>query len=370
MKTMKTNKPKPKQIIKTAFIAILLISQILLHAQITVDSSDMPYPNDTIRISTGLNLDFIDYTETGEDFIWDFSDLIPIFQTIDTFISPSQTPFIYQIFFVQHSNLARRYIQDLPIPDFELSNVYYYYKNSGSRYDNVGYAASINGLPLPVRFSSPDVLYRFPLEYENQDSSVSGIEYNIPGTGYLLIDRKRKNTVDGWGTLITPYGSFEVLRMISEVTEYDSIYIDSLETGVPVNRNYLEYKWMAKGRKIPLLQITNDLSGLIVTYQDSARINLDNVNEYFIKNESLKVYPNPASSELFVEFDLIRRGDFYIDIYNISGKQIYNKSIHSLASGFNRIMINLEDLSLTDGTYLITIRADNQFVSRKVIIRN
>ena len=97
---MKTNKTKPKQIIKTAFIAILLISQILLQAQITVDSSDMPYPNDTIRISTGLNLDFIDYIETGEDFTWDFSELMPIFQTIDTFISPSQTPFIYQIFFV------------------------------------------------------------------------------------------------------------------------------------------------------------------------------------------------------------------------------------------------------------------------------
>ena len=368
---MKTKKTKQNQIfIKTAFVAISLISQMLLNAQITINSSDMPYPNDTIRISTGLNLDFIDYTETGEDFTWDFSDLMPVFQTIDTFISPSQTPFIYQIFFVQYSNLAKRYIQDLPIPDFELSNVYYYYKNSDSQYDNVGYAASINGLPLPVRFSSPDVLYRFPFEYGNQDSSVSGIEYNIPGTGYLLIDRKRKNTVDGWGTLITPYGSFEVLRMISEVTEYDSVYIDSLETGVPVNRNYLEYKWLAKGKKIPLLQITSDLSGLIVTYQDSARINFDNVNEYIVKYESLKIYPNPASSELFVEFDLIRQGDLNIDIYDISGKQLYNKSMVDLANGVNRIMINLKNLSLADGTYLITIRADDQMVSRKVIIRN
>jgi len=368
---MKTNKTKPKQIfIKVAFIAILLISQMQLFAQITIDSSDMPYPNDTIRISTGLNLDFIDYTETGEGFIWDFSDLIPIFQTIDTFVSPSQTPFIYQIFFVQHSNLAKRYIQDLPIPDFELSNVYYYYKNSGSRYDNVGYAASINGLPLPVKFSTPDVLYRFPFDYGNQDSSISGIEYNIPGTGYLLIDRKRKNTVDGWGTLITPYGSFEVLRMISEVTEYDSIYIDSLEMGVPVNRNYLEYKWLAKGQKIPLLQITSDLSGLIVTYQDSARINLDNINEYLLNNESLKVYPNPASVELFVEFDLIRQGDLYIDIYDISGKQIFNESMPDLAKGLNRIMINLKNVSLPDGMYLIDIRIGNQLISKKVFIRN
>ena len=226
-------------------------------------------------------------------------------------------------------------MDDLPIPDFELTNVYYFYKNSHSRYVNAGYAASLNVLPLPFVLSSPDVLYRFPMQYNDQDSSVSGLVYNLPRNRLSELDRKRMNKVDGWGTLITPFGTFEVLRMTSEVTEYDSIYIDSLEMGVPVNRHYTEYKWLAKGQKIPVLEITSDISGLIVTYADSVRVDIDAVTEKYIKSESLNVYPNPAKKEVFVEFEALSTGDVELALFDLKGRCILRQTETVFASDYH-----------------------------------
>ncbi len=352
------------------FIMLIFICAQGIRAQIVIDSIDMPFPGDIINISTGLNIDFIDYTETGEDFTWDFSSLIPVYQTADTFVSPSQTPFTYQFFFMGRTNLAYRYMQDLPIPDFELKNVFYYYKNSHTNYNNAGYAASLNFLPLPFVLSTPDVIYRFPLEYGDQDSSVSGLVYNLPETAYLSIDRKRVNKVDGWGELTTPFGTFDVLRMTSEVTEYDSIYIDSLEMGVPVNRQYTEYKWLAKGQKIPVLKITSDVSGLIVTYTDSVRVDYDAVHEKFINKGSLQIYPNPASTEVFIEFELSKPGDIEIALLGMSGAHFYSLVETHLKKGINQSRISLKNTFIPNGAYLLVIRSGKQLLTRKLVINN
>jgi len=336
------------------------------HAQITIDSTDMPFPGDIVNLSTGLNIDFIDYTETGEDFVWDFSELLPVFQVTDTFVSPSQTPFTYQFFFMGRTNLAYRYIQDLPLPDFEFSNVFFYYKNKQSRFENAGYAASLNALPLPIVLSSPDVLYNFPLQYGRQDSSASGLIYNLPDIAYLEIDRKRKNNVDGWGTLITPYGTFEVLRIISEVVEYDSIYIDSLETGIPVNRRYTEYKWLAKGQKVPVLNITSESGGVIVTYADSVRSDFNSIDESSLKPTNLKVFPNPANSEIFVEYKTKKPGTGSLGIIDAAGRHWHTET-ENFDAGINRKIISLKNIP--SGQYLVFIRLNSSIQVTKIIVK-
>jgi hypothetical protein len=73
--------------------------------------------------------------------------------------------------------------------------------------------------------------------------------------------------------LHTPYGSFQTLRLKSEVFEYDSIYLDTLGQGIVLNRNYIEYKWLGTGRGLPLLVATTDeFLGARITYLDSLRI--------------------------------------------------------------------------------------------------
>ena len=374
MKKMKKTCKPNYSLNKLAVAVVILIIFFLpagLISQIVIESADMPYPGDTIRISTGLNIDFIDYTETGEDFYWDFSDLIPLTQTVDTFVSPSETPFLYQFFFAAYSNLANRYIRDLPIPDFELTDVYFYYKNESSRFSNIGYAASVNGFPLPIRFDSPDVLYRFPLQYADTDSSFSHVVYSFPNMFYFLVERNRKNTVDGWGTITTPFGTFDVLRVKSEVHEFDSIYIDSIQMGIPINQNYIEYKWLAKGQKEPVLQVTeNYVGGLFVFYRDSLRAGLNAINDHSFNGSTMAVYPNPAPSLFFAELSLLKPTDVELSVYDLSGKRLYIEQLNGMQAGLNRKLINLSHLELRNGMYVIKLSAGSQVLTKKLIIKN
>lgn len=346
-------------------VLILLASQQFLLAQITINQSDMPSQGDTIRTSTGLNVDF-DISETGEDFTWDFSQLVSISQTVDTFIGPAQTPIFYWPFFLLSSNLASPLIGDLPIPNLPVTDVYAFYNNSSANYKDVGFAATLGGVPLPFKYDSPDILYSFPMKYGNADSSESGYGFGVPGIGYILSERKRVNYVDGWGTLITPFGTFEVLRQQSIVTEYDSIYIDSLNFGAPIARNYTEYKWLAKGMKIPVLQITDNLGGLVAVYIDSLQGGPVGLPESQ-KIKNISVFPNPVSSQLFIHFQISQPENIYVSLYNMQGKIMFSIPEKLYPSGEININMNLKEFNLESGNYLIEAKAGEKVFKKKIM---
>ncbi len=257
---------------KTALILALLISLISLQAQITITQSDMPNISDTIRISTSSVPTFPDPALTGPDYFWDFSSLLPDSQQVESYVSVSSTPFLYQLIFnASVANLASPITAIDFIPGLDVSDAYIFYKNTQNAYQRAGYAATAFGIPIPLKFNNPEVLYKFPLSANSPaDSSQSNFSFSIPNLGYLSIQRKRVNEVDGWGSLTTPYGTFDVLRLKSTVYEYDSIYIDSVQTGLPLIRNYIEYQWLGTGQGIPLLSVTQEGPITTARYRDIA----------------------------------------------------------------------------------------------------
>jgi hypothetical protein len=80
------------------------------------------------------------------------------------------------------------------------------------------------------------------------------------------------NFVDGWGTLKTPFGIFSVIRIKSLISQRDSLYIDSLGTGFPMQRTITEYKWLGKNSGIPILQISEEGFSVTAIYRDSTRM--------------------------------------------------------------------------------------------------
>lgn len=361
---MKITQMKIKEIY--FLLIVLFFSQQYLFSQITINQTDMPSQGDTIRTSTGLNLNFIDISETGEDFTWDFSQLVSISQTVDTFVGPAQTPIFYWPFFLLSSNLASPVIGDLPIPNLPVTDVFAFYNNSSANYKDVGFAATLGGVPLPFKYDSPDILYDFPMNYGNVDSSESGYGFGISGIGYILSERKRVNYVDGWGTLITPFGTFEVLRQQSIVTEFDSIYIDSLNFGAPITRNYTEYKWLAKGMKIPVLQVTDNLGALVAVYIDSVPGEPVGLPENQKIND-ISVYPNPFSKLLFVQFQITQPENIHISLFDMKGKMVYSIPEKLYASGEINFTLNLSEFNLETGNYLLEIKAGEVVYSKKLL---
>jgi hypothetical protein len=132
----------------------------------------------------------------------------------------------------------------------------------------------VQGAPLPAKYDVPDKYYQFPMNPGTNWSSTSNFEISIPDFAYLGIQKSRTSIVDGWGTLITPFGTFQTLRVKSMITEYDSIYIDSISMGIPLLRNITEYKWLAKDQGIPVLQINEEGNITTAIYRDSVRMNV------------------------------------------------------------------------------------------------
>ncbi|HPF63526.1 MAG: T9SS type A sorting domain-containing protein [Lentimicrobium sp.] len=258
------------------FTLVFLIVQIQAKGQITITRSDMPDIGDTIRVSTAIDLTGIDPALTGPGYTWDFSSLAPVSQTVEEYLSINSTPFLYQIVFNQNvANLASPVTNIDFVPGFDITDAYVYYRATTGSYNRPGYAATIMGIPVPMKFDLPELLYSFPLQYNSpSDSSTSNYSLGLPGIGYFSIERKRVNQADGWGSLTTPYGTFETLRVKSTIYERDSLYLDSIQTGFPVIRNYIEYQWLGNGQDIPLLTITQEGPIMTARYRD----NIQNFN--------------------------------------------------------------------------------------------
>ncbi|MBW6490587.1 MAG: T9SS type A sorting domain-containing protein [Lentimicrobium sp.] len=239
-------------------------------AQITVTSDDMPLIGDTLRISITANLQGVDPSLTGPGYIWDYTQLQPDNQTVERYLNVNTTPIFYQFIFNQNvANLAYPIDAIGFLPGVELTDAYMFYKKNSGNYLRPGYAVTMMGLPLPMKFDQPELLYSFPLtSTSTKDSSISNYSLGLPNVGYLSIERKRINEVNGWGSLTTPFGTFEVLRVKSTIFERDSIYIDSIQTGLPIIRNYIEYQWLGKGQGIPLLTITVEGQFTVASYKD------------------------------------------------------------------------------------------------------
>jgi hypothetical protein len=205
---------------------------------------------------------------------------------------------------------------------------------------------------VPLRYDNPDRYYKFPLDYGNVDSSSSSFTLDLPDVAYVTTSRQRLNTVDGWGTLTTPYGSFESLRMKSEVTEYDSVYIDSLNLGVPVNRNYTEYKWLTNGHGVPVLQVTQEGELITVQYIDSVRT-VTSIAHPKSHDIRMTLYPNPCRDMLHVQWYMDRPGPVHLQIVTTTGRRIWNKEFSSLPGGDQTITIAMNELKVPNGTLFL-----------------
>ena len=350
-----------------AIFCSLLVSS-LSFGQITISSDDMPNTGDTLRLSTNITTGAIDFTLTGEDYTWDFSTLFPVVQTVDTFESVSSVPFWYQLVFIPNvvANLAQPYSGLDLIPGLDLADPYRFYKNSSSNYKDVGFAVTLNSIPLPIKFDNPDILYYFPVNYGDADSSFSGFELGVPDIGFLGMDRKRVNTADGWGTLITPYGTFDALRIKSEVIETDTIYIDSISFGTTIERNYIEYKWMGNGMRIPILQVTEEGPLVTVAYLDSVRGPITAIPEVDMAGPSVNIFPNPARDKATINFFNNKNCIANIAVFNSSGMRVKNVFNGVLQNGNHEIKIDFGNLP--DGIYLVRIVLPGGVISKKLII--
>ncbi len=329
----------------------------MAYGQITISDSDMPSAGDIITTSIANPTSVSNPEITGANYSWDFSMLTAIQQRVDTFLSVGSTPVAYQFFFnnsiLYPDNVADFALKgiDLPsvLPQLTVSEVINYYAVDNGSYRLVGFGANINGIPASIRYQPTDTNYVFPLQYGNMDANIYSFNLSVPSTLYYGQDGVRADTVDGWGTIQTPFGTFNAIRVKSTLNKTDTTYIDLLGTGTSINRPVeIEYKWLAAGEKIPVLKVVTTAGQVsTVEYKDNF-LGLSTKDEFV--NLDFELYPNPASDIVNLNIEG-NHEDLQYTIYNMQGRVVLNGNLDRLNSE-----INVQHLEA--GQYIIQLLGD------------
>jgi hypothetical protein len=349
---------------KKLYLGLIFIALFgTLQAQVTITSSDMPVSGDMISMRTTNSVNGLNYTNTGSNFVWDFSTLTGTADVIDTFMNVSSTTVSYYTFFflladqTHKATVAQK--QSIPsIPGVPISDGYSFQKNSNSEYSEVGVGLTISGIAVPLKFDNPDVRYKFPITYGTTDSTDSKYSASVPGLGYYGEKRHRANFVDGWGVLYLPYDTFNVIRVKSTVQNIDSLYLDTISMPFKIPRNVTEYKWLTPGHHLPVLQIDNNGLTISVRYFSSKPIGYGISDIY--NSDAFSIFPNPTTDILTVIL-MDYAAENQISIADISGKEVYRKIFT------NEYKMDIPVNNLAKGLYFIRISNSQKSYCQKFV---
>jgi len=350
---------------KTLLFTLLSISSVA-SAQITIGEADMPSAGDTIRLRNGDGSSLL-LDETGPDHVWDFGDLLPQEEVADTAVSVGATPFLYQFFF-NNAFLYPAYLADygvkginLGFQQLSLSDVYDYFRADPDGFRNVGFGANVNGLPTSVRRQPVDVIHHFPMNYGDEDSAASAFNVSVPTLLYFGQDQMRHNYVDGWGTLYLPADTFEVLRVRSVLARTDTVFVEQFGIGFRLPEpETVEYKWIAQGMDLPVLQVTT-VGGAVTTTR--FHYSLEDIttgvgDESAI--EALEVFPNPATDHVMVRLPADIGGAIYL--LDATGREVLR-----VAGNGKGTLQRLDLAGMAAGTYSVHVVGRSDWSTKLVV---
>lgn len=304
---------------KRLLLCALLLTSAAARAQTapTITAADMPAVGDSLRLSQAaptLPASAPALGRTGAGQTWNFAGLVPMAQRVARYNSVSTAAgallqLTFNSLFSPDNRATLVAPQSLPAAASALpvTDPLEFFTTSSADFRQVGYGATFSGTAVPVTYASraqQDVIYRFPLGLGGA-ASVSNSLLTTPvalaSNGFFSQRRQRTTQVDGWGTLTTPFGTFQALRVVASVRDHDSLVVGTAPAQVldlPLQR---EYQWLASGVHVPLLAITTATAGgqeviTSIEYRDVYRRFTALATRGGTLGASVGAYPNPSAA--------------------------------------------------------------------------
>jgi hypothetical protein len=347
---------------RNLYLTIIFFSTLggIAQSPITLSNSNMPSSGDTLRYTSVNPTSLGNYTQTGANFSWNFSSVTTTTEGVSSFKSAIQTP--YALFFFSFSGFAEK-MPDVTIGGgFGFTDYYNFYKKQTSPVqafiaDGVG--LTFSSVPLPSYYSDKDELYIFPMSYPKYDStsfrfstlSSTLIPIIYSKTGY------RVSKVDGWGTVQTPYGTENCLRLVSTQYSKDSIKNNIIPIPIGFANTTRSYQWLTASSKIPYFEVTGTVVGsnFVPTSARFRGYKQKETNLVGISTEaavSIIVYPNPVKDviKLSASAEVVSS-----EIRDLSGKVVL--TLQSATAGQEQV---IDVSSLAPGIYSLRLQAAAQ----------
>jgi len=378
---------------KILLLGLYLGLSFAMQAQITLGTGHIPQVGDKLYIgidSTEFWYDNPDYgLETGENKDWTF-DLIQIeeMQVRD------------------YKDVSEGTVTD-SFPDADMIGPFFggegYYKHDADGLTLLGYYGSpidiIENLELSVTFDPSlttlpagmtygDTVTDTYAFYEelinaNLEVTVSGIT-TVVNSAILDVASTVEYIADGWGTFTTPYGTWDVLRVVQNEYRYTqgmaelpffgwqdlealglegfghdtltSIMFISDMTKEPIIEFEIDYNSPhAANRPAKAIRFKIPSSVVDVETPDAPQIDVN-------------AFPNPAINDVSITTSGFEVGQYHINVYNMLGRIVKQQAID--ITGDSSFRLDVSDLSR--GTYLYNISdstGDMLITKRLVVIK-
>lgn len=366
---------------RTLLFALVSIS-FASNAQITLTTADFAGAGDTIRMSQATDNGY-DYATTGSNFTWDFSMLTPDAQELKNFTPMSSAAGFVQLIFgtfapLKYQATYFRPYTDLPLAQITsflpitIEEIFQYTRKTADSLTSVGISMKVglngNSNDLPIKSDTIETPYDFPLVMGNTHSSrgYTSVDFNPIYDAKWNQHRTRYTVVDGYGSITTPYGTFDVLRIKHEIDEVDSLYLvlpiiggTWIPLDVPASN---VYEWWTNGQDEPILRFTTNiiLGNEVVTaieYRDIYRGLDAGIEELSV---DYSIYPNPVINELTISS---KEKITAINLIDMNGKLIE-------ALKFDNVLTTTVNVAhLPAGAYQIQLFSDTKTAVKSFIKR-
>jgi len=252
-----------------------------------------------------------------------------------------------------------------PAANIAFSNTgstYSYQKTSATALQHYGTVAA----GVVIAYTNPEDLLHYPFAMSNTYSDNFAATFTNSGftfyrSGSVTI------TADGTGTLITPTGTFTSVLRIHMVENYsDSANIFGTPTVTAYSND--QYLWYKDGTHFPLASTFTFTTGAGTTsggnYYVSTTVGIDEVNAL---SNSLTVFPNPASQNVRLNFNLTDNQKIEVVLANALGQVVYTQNTEKI-SGEQTIDLNVS--AFEKGVYFVRIKTeDGLTATRKIIVQ-
>ena len=366
----------------------LLAGSALAQTSPTITAADMPVVGDSLRLSQAspvLPATAPPLNQAGANQTWNYAALTAATQRVQRYNDVSTaTGTLLQLtfnsaFFSPDTRATLVSPQGLPAAagTLPIADPLEFSAVSSADYRLVGYGGTLSGTAVPVTYASrtqQDVIYRFPLSYggtADVSNSLLTTPLALASNGYFSQKRQRITQADAWGTLTTPFGTFQTLRVVTTLADHDSLALGGTPgqgLTLPLVR---EYKWLAKGVHVPVLTITTTtvagnevVSG--IEYRDVYRRVTRLASRNAAVEAALSAYPNPSTVGTGLRLTVSAgSGPLTIVGADLLGRQLFTKTYS--ASPVGAVMIEAGTLGDFRGVLLVTVQTAQGAATRRVV---
>ena len=345
-------------------LLLLLFCPAFLFSQISLTSADFASSGDTVFMSRATD-NTIDLLTTGANQNWDYSNLTPNSQAARVYKGMSGVSILVNFVFGAFAPTkykASYYLPstDLPVNQIgallpvQISDLVQYSRKTTDSITLVGLSLAIDGNEVPIKSDTIETRYKYPLNYGDVHSSrgYTKLDMNPFYDAIWIQYRQRQTEVDGWGSITTPYGTFDALRIKHTINEKDSLrfvlFGSPTWIPLPIPKSYI-YEWITNGEKAPVLKVVTTLIGGNETVTSIEYKDNNGILEVASNQIEIELYPNPVVDLISVKADFLNAFYSIIDAKGAivaSGKMGESINVSTLRSGHYELIVVSDNLSV------------------------